>query len=188
MSLLSVRGLARDFDGLRAVDGVALDIPAGEVRALIGPNGAGKTTLVGMIAGRIAPSGGRVILDGRDITRLPAHRRMRLGMAYTFQITSVFQGLSVEENVTLAARRRLRGAELGRAVQEALDRVGLAARAGQLAGDLAARRLAGRRGPRLERRPEIVRHLGGEGERMRSPSGAPGSADGPGRESRPRSP
>lgn len=137
MSLLSVRGLSRDFDGLRAVDGVDLDIPAGEVRALIGPNGAGKTTLVGMIAGRIAPTRGRVILDGRDITRLPAHRRIRLGMAYTFQITSVFQGLSVKENVTLAARRRLRGVGLGRAVQEALVRVGLAARADQLAGDLA---------------------------------------------------
>lgn len=137
MSLLSVRGLTRDFDGLRAVDGVDLDIPAGEVRALIGPNGAGKTTLVGLIAGRLAPTRGRVLFDGRDITRLPAHRRMRLGMAYTFQITSVFAGLSVAENVTLAARRRLRGDALAPAVQAALVRVGLAARADQLAGDLA---------------------------------------------------
>ncbi len=110
MSLLSVRGLTRDFDGLRAVDGVDFDLTPGEVRALIGPNGAGKTTLVGMIAGRIVPSSGRVTFDGRDITRLPAHRRMRLGMAYTFQITSIFAGLSVSENVTLAARRRVRGA------------------------------------------------------------------------------
>ena len=137
MSLLSVRGLTRDFDGLRAVDGVDLDIPAGEVRALIGPNGAGKTTLVGLIAGRLVPTRGRVLFDGRDITRLPAHRRMRLGMAYTFQITSVFAGLSVAENVTLAARRRVRGAGLAPAVQTALVRVGLAARADQLAGDLA---------------------------------------------------
>ncbi|MET4127874.1 ABC transporter ATP-binding protein [Roseovarius sp. MBR-6] len=137
MSLLSVRGLIRDFDGLRAVDGVDLDLTAGEVRALIGPNGAGKTTLVGMIAGRIAPSSGRVTFDGRDITRLPAHRRMRLGMAYTFQITSIFAGLSVAENVTLAARRRARGAGLTGAVTQALARVGLEGRAGQVAGDLA---------------------------------------------------
>ena len=137
MSLLSVRGLTRDFDGLRAVDGVDLDIAEGEIRALIGPNGAGKTTLVGMIAGRIAPSGGRVTFDGRDITRLPAHRRMRLGMAYTFQITSIFPGLTVAENVTLAARRRVRGAALGAAVTEALARVGLGPRADQVAGDLA---------------------------------------------------
>ncbi|WP_210877483.1 ABC transporter ATP-binding protein [Roseovarius autotrophicus] len=137
MSLLSVRGLTRDFDGLRAVDGVDLDLPEGEVRALIGPNGAGKTTLVGMIAGRIAPTRGQVIFDGRDITRLPAHRRMRLGMAYTFQITSVFAGLSVAENVTLAARRRVRGAGLVQAVTQALVRVGLEARADQVAGDLA---------------------------------------------------
>lgn len=137
MSLLSVRGLTRDFDGLRAVDGVDLDLTAGEVRALIGPNGAGKTTLVGMIAGRIAPSAGCVTFDGRDITRLPAHRRMRLGMAYTFQITSIFAGLSVAENVTLAARRRVRGAGLAGAVTQALARVGLEGRAGQVAGDLA---------------------------------------------------
>ena len=132
MSLLSVRGLTRDFDGLRAVDGVDLDIVEGEVRALIGPNGAGKTTLVGMIAGRIAPSAGRVTFDGRDITHMPAHRRMRLGMAYTFQITSVFV-----ENVALAARRRAQGAAVGSAVAAALDRVGLGDRGAEMAGDLA---------------------------------------------------
>jgi len=137
MSLLRVRGLTRDFDGLRAVDGVDLDIPEGEVRALIGPNGAGKTTLVGMIAGRIAPTAGRVTFDGRDITHMPAHRRMRLGMAYTFQITSVFARLSVVENVALAARRRARGAAVGPAVAAALDRVGLADRGAEMAGDLA---------------------------------------------------
>ena len=137
MSLLRVRGLTRDFDGLRAVDGVDLDIVEGEVRALIGPNGAGKTTLVGMIAGRIAPSAGRVTFDGRDITHMPAHRRMRLGMAYTFQITSVFAGLSVVENVALAARRRARGAAVGSAGAAALDRVGLGDRGAEMAGDLA---------------------------------------------------
>jgi branched-chain amino acid transport system ATP-binding protein len=136
-ALLQVRGLGRDFHGVRAVETVDLDLAEGEVRALIGPNGAGKTTLVGMIAGRIAPSRGRVTFDGRDITHLPAHRRMRLGMAYTFQITSVFGGLTVSENVALAARRHTRGAALARDVAAALDRVGLGNRAGQVANDLA---------------------------------------------------
>ncbi|NCQ25655.1 MAG: ABC transporter ATP-binding protein [Rhodobacteraceae bacterium CG17_big_fil_post_rev_8_21_14_2_50_63_15] len=135
--LLSTRGLSKQFVGLRAVDSVDFDLPEGEIRALIGPNGAGKTTLVGMISGRIAPSAGRVIFDGRDVTALPAHRRIALGMAYTFQITSVFARLSVAENVALAARRRLKGSAVGSAVEAALDRVGLLPRAGQEAGDLA---------------------------------------------------
>jgi branched-chain amino acid transport system ATP-binding protein len=136
MSLLSARGLSKNFDGLQAVTGVDLDLTHGEVRALIGPNGAGKTTLVGMICGRITPSAGTVTFDGRDITRLPAHKRMLLGMAYTFQITSVFSGLPAAENVALAARRRMPAAEVGQAVEVALTRVGLADRMQQEAGDL----------------------------------------------------
>ncbi|WP_297768114.1 ABC transporter ATP-binding protein [uncultured Roseovarius sp.] len=135
--LLSTRGLSKTFAGLHAVEAVDLNIPEGEIRALIGPNGAGKTTLVGMISGRIAPSSGRVFFDGEDITRLPAHRRIRLGMAYTFQITSVFAGLSVAENVSLAARRRLRGKALQAEVDAALTRVGLQDRRTQDARDLA---------------------------------------------------
>ncbi|VVT13850.1 leucine/isoleucine/valine transporter subunit; ATP-binding component of ABC superfamily [Roseovarius sp. EC-HK134] len=135
--LLSTRGLSKNFAGLRAVEDVDFDLPKGEIRALIGPNGAGKTTLVGMISGRIAPSAGRVSFDGQDITALPAHRRMQLGMAYTFQITSVFGRLSVRENVALAARRHLHGAAVETAVDQALARVGLAERAGQEAGGLA---------------------------------------------------
>jgi len=135
--LLSVRDLSKRFDGLHAVESVDLDLPEGEIRALIGPNGAGKTTLVGMIAGRIAASAGRVVFDGEDITRLPAHRRIARGMAYTFQITSVFARLSVAENVGLAARRHLHGAKARKAVAEALEHVGLDARADQEAGDLA---------------------------------------------------
>ena len=135
--LLSTRGLAKQFEGLHAVRGVDLDLPEGEIRALIGPNGAGKTTLVGMIAGRIAPSDGRVIFDAQDVTRLPAHRRIARGMAYTFQITSVFARLSVAENVGLAARRHRRGVEARKAVTDALVRVGLDAQADAEAGDLA---------------------------------------------------
>lgn len=133
MTLLSTRGLSKHFDGLLAVDDVDFDLRQGEVCALIGPNGAGKTTLVGMICGRIEPSTGAIHFDGRDITRLPAHRRIMAGMAYTFQITSVFPGLPVRENVALAARRHKRGPD---AVEEALARVGLEDRIDQEAGDL----------------------------------------------------
>lgn len=136
MTLLATRGLSKQFDGLHAVEGVDLAVPPGEVRALIGPNGAGKTTLVGMVCGRIVPTAGRVYFDGTDITALPAHKRILRGMAYTFQITSVFTRLPVRENVALAARRRLRGAEAERAVRAALDRVGLGDRIDQEAGDL----------------------------------------------------
>ena len=137
VTLLSTEDLSRHFAGLRAVEGVDFALPEGEVRALIGPNGAGKTTFVGMLCGRIAPTRGRVRFDGRDITGLPAHRRILLGMAYTFQITSIFTGLPVRENVALAARRRI---DDPRAVENetrrALDRVGLLARIDQEAGDL----------------------------------------------------
>ncbi|WP_111733214.1 ABC transporter ATP-binding protein [Roseovarius amoyensis] len=136
MTLLSTRGLSKHFDGLQAVDGVDFDLPEGEVRALIGPNGAGKTTFVGMICGRIAPSSGSVVFDGADITALPAHKRILRGMAYTFQITSVFPRLDVAENVALAARRRLKGREMTRAVDEVLARVGLLERRDEEAGNL----------------------------------------------------
>jgi branched-chain amino acid transport system ATP-binding protein len=138
MTLLSTRGLSRNFGGLKAVDNVDFDLPAGEVRALIGPNGAGKTTFVGMLSGRIPASTGTVRFDGRDVTTMPAHRRIRAGMAYTFQITSVFSRLPVAENVALALRWRTGDDVVAtdRQVAEALDRVGIADRADQLAGDL----------------------------------------------------
>ncbi len=136
MSLLSTRNLSKHFGGLRAVEDVSMDIPEGQVRALIGPNGAGKTTLVGMISGRIAPSAGQVHFDGADVTALPAHKRILRGMAYTFQITSVFERLPAGENVALAARRRLKGTQVSDAVAGALDRVGLAHLADHEAGDL----------------------------------------------------
>ena len=138
MTLLSTRGLSRNFGGLKAVDNVDFDLPAGEVRALIGPNGAGKTTFVGMLSGRIPASAGTVRFDGRDVTTMPAHRRIRAGMAYTFQITSVFSRLPVAENVALALRWRTGDDAVAteRQVAEALERVGIADRADQLAGDL----------------------------------------------------
>ena len=144
-ALLSVRGLTRHFGGLKAVDGVDFDVPAGEIRAIIGPNGAGKTTFVGMICGRIRPTAGTVRFDGADITGMPAHRRVLAGIAYTFQITSVFANLSVRDNVALAVQRRHVGGKGGRLgprafaaeIGAALARVGLAGHAGETAGNLA---------------------------------------------------
>ena len=107
MALLETEGLGRRFGGLAAVDGVSIEVRAGRIHAVIGPNGAGKTTLVGMICGRIRPSTGRILFEGRDITRLPAWSRVLAGIVYTFQVTSVYRGLSVRENVALAARRPL---------------------------------------------------------------------------------
>jgi len=136
VTLLSTMALSRSFAGLKAVESVDFALPEGQIRALIGPNGAGKTTFVSLLCGRIAPTSGTVSFDGRDISALPAHRRINLGMAYTFQITSVFANLSVFENVALAARRRVSGAAVAREVEAALGQVGLAEAPEQNAGDL----------------------------------------------------
>ena len=130
--LLETRGLSKSFGGLKAVSDVNFAIEKGEVRAVIGPNGAGKTTFVSLISGRIAPSAGRVLFEGEDVTALPAFRRVRRGIAYTFQITSIYANLSAEENVALAAHQ-----PGGKASLEPLERVGLADRASQIAGTLA---------------------------------------------------
>lgn len=132
MMLLETKGLTRIYGGLTAVDGVDFALPQGEVHALIGPNGAGKSTFVGMISGRIPASAGEVWFDGQNVTALPAHARIRRGMAYTFQITAVYARLSLADNLALALRSRDRAAALA-----ALDRVGLADRADQMTGDLA---------------------------------------------------
>lgn len=123
--ILSAKGLVRHFGGLRAVDGVDLDLLQGEVHALIGPNGAGKTTLVSLLSGRVPVQAGSIRLGGEEISHLPAHARVRRGIAYTFQITSIYPRLSVADNVVLA-----------RGGMEQLARVGLADRADQIAGNL----------------------------------------------------
>ena len=102
MSLLQTENLSKQFGGVSAVSGVSLNVAAGERRALIGPNGAGKTTFFNLLSGEIAPSGGRIIFDGADITALPPHRRANLGIARTFQRNNLFPGLTVWENVRLA--------------------------------------------------------------------------------------
>ncbi len=139
MTLLSTRGLSKNYAGLQAVNNVDFDLPEGQVRALIGPNGAGKTTFVGMLSGRISSSSGSVSFDNTDVTHLPAHKRMSMGMAYTFQITSVFTKLSVNENIALAARRVIGSnkKDVRARVNEVLDKIGLSERSDQIAGDLA---------------------------------------------------
>ncbi|MFD7766486.1 ATP-binding cassette domain-containing protein [Streptomyces sp. NPDC059787] len=107
--VLAARGLRVRYGGFTALDGVDLDVPAGRVTAVVGPNGAGKSTLFHCLAGTLRPARGSVSLGGRDITRLPAHARARLGIARTFQQLAVFPTLTVAENVRVGAERgRLR--------------------------------------------------------------------------------
>ncbi|AZN97307.1 ABC transporter ATP-binding protein [Mesorhizobium sp. M9A.F.Ca.ET.002.03.1.2] len=140
MPLLTTKGLSRNFGGLRAVDGVDFALMPGEIRAVIGPNGAGKTTFVSLVSGRIQPSSGMIVFDGADITNLPAYARVRLGVAYTFQITSVFANLTAYDNVALPVQRTLTDGRSKGAVHAgviaALERTGLADRAHMLAGQL----------------------------------------------------
>jgi ABC-type branched-subunit amino acid transport system ATPase component len=104
---LATRGLHKSFGGLAVTANVDLELARGSRQALIGPNGAGKTTLINLISGALAPSAGRVFLDGCDVTRLPQHARARLGLARTFQINQLFRSLSVVDNIALALGERL---------------------------------------------------------------------------------
>ena len=135
-TLLEARGLARAFGGLKAVAGVDLDLARGEVHALIGPNGAGKTTLVSLLCGRLLPDAGTIRFEGRDVTRQPAEARVRAGIAYTFQVTSIYPRLRVFDNVALAVQRT-GAAHRDAATFAALARVGLEDRAAEPAGTLA---------------------------------------------------
>jgi branched-chain amino acid transport system ATP-binding protein len=145
--VLTLEGVVRRFGGLVAVDGVSLTLGPRRRLAVIGPNGAGKTTLFRLIAGDMAPSEGRVHLFGRDVTRMPAHRRARLGLSRTFQVTNLFGGLSVLDNVRLAVQARTSSRwrflapirqddQVGTAALEALERVGIGSRAHHRVADL----------------------------------------------------
>lgn len=145
--VLAVSDLTVRFDGVVAVDGVTFEAAAGQRLAIIGPNGAGKTTLFRALSGEIVPTSGRVELFGRDMTRSAPYRRAQLGLGRTYQVTNVFAGLTVEENVALAAqartRRRYRSwwplrmrQELGQEIDTALARAGLDARRHHPARDL----------------------------------------------------
>ncbi len=146
--LLETVALAKRFGGILATDALSLAVMPGEIHAVIGPNGAGKTTLVAQLAGEIAPDDGGIRFAGEDVTRLSVPERSRRGLARSYQITSIFRGLSAIENVALAvqahrghsfrfwraARREAALVEPARAI---LDEVGLGARADTLAANLA---------------------------------------------------
>lgn len=147
MTLLSTRGLSKNFGGLHAVRDVDFDLQEGEIRAIIGPNGAGKSTFVSLISGRQLPTAGNVSFQDQDITKLPAHARVAQGIAYTFQITSIFANLTCRENILLPAQReavaksgvfaRLDTETLDQQAEEILTRVGLSDKADVKAADMA---------------------------------------------------
>ncbi|MDR7483671.1 MAG: ABC transporter ATP-binding protein [Armatimonadota bacterium] len=123
--LLRAEAVRKTFGALAAVDRVDLTLQDGVLAAIIGPNGAGKTTLINLLSGALAPDGGRVFFQGQEITHLPVHARVRLGLTRSFQVMNVFPRLTVRENVLLPvlARRRPALSPLGRldADRDALD-------------------------------------------------------------------
>jgi branched-chain amino acid transport system ATP-binding protein len=145
--MLEVRRLTKSFGALRACDGIDFDVREGETHAVIGPNGAGKTTFISQLAGDLRPDAGTVRFNGLEITTLPAPKRARLGLARSFQITSVFPDFTALYNVALAVQARsgrtgfwrpARGdPALIRPAKKILDEVGLGARAHVLAANLA---------------------------------------------------
>jgi branched-chain amino acid transport system ATP-binding protein len=138
--MLNVEGLIKCYGGLTATDNVNLEVYKNEVNAIIGPNGAGKTTLISQLTGDVKPDEGRITFDGQDITNLPSYDRSHLGIARSFQITSVFLDRTILENATLAVQAHsghsfqfFKPANRERALidpaMEMLERVGLADRA-----------------------------------------------------------
>ena len=145
--LLHTDRLVKRFGGLVATDTVSIDVRPGEIHALIGPNGAGKTTLVSQLTGYLAPDAGTIHFAGRDVTRLPTHARVRLGLARSFQITSVLREFTALENVALAVQAHAghsfrfladvrRDETLRAPARQGLEAVGLGARADTLASVL----------------------------------------------------
>ncbi len=146
-SHLQVTDLVKSFGGVHATDHVNLDVERGEVHAIIGPNGAGKTTLIQQLSGLLPPDSGTIIFDGHDITGAPAHKISHLGLARSFQVTSIFPDFTAEDNVSLAVqahaghsfrfwRRAQNDSELREPARAALERVGLADDAETIAHDL----------------------------------------------------
>jgi branched-chain amino acid transport system ATP-binding protein len=145
--VLRLDALRKNFGGLVVTDHVTFDVAPGELHAVIGPNGAGKTTLINQISGLLAPDAGRVVFAGRDITALPMHTRAQLGLARSFQITSILPAFSALENVALAVQARTgssfrffghaaREGALNEPAMAALAEVDLAERAEVAAGHL----------------------------------------------------
>lgn len=146
-TLLSVKNLSRRFGGIVATDDLSLDVVRGELHAIIGPNGAGKTTLISQLTGQLQPNSGSIHFAGQDVTRLPAYRRSALGLARSFQITSLLKDFTAIDNVALAAQARdghsfrfwgnaRKEAHLRKAAMTTLERVGLGERAEAIVSEL----------------------------------------------------
>jgi branched-chain amino acid transport system ATP-binding protein len=134
--VVELEGVSKSFGSLRVIDDLSLHVDEGEALGVVGPNGAGKTTMLNLIAGSLRPDEGRVLLRGRDVTRLSAHAHCRAGIARTFQVPHPFGGMTVYENVLVAAthgRSRADEAAEGASVA-ALERAGLLAKANAVAG------------------------------------------------------
>jgi branched-chain amino acid transport system ATP-binding protein len=123
--LIETRGLSKHFGGVQAVRDVDFSLAEGELRCLIGPNGAGKSTFFKLLTGQIKPSSGSVLFRGKDITALEAHEIARLGIGIKTQVPSVFNGLSVRENLWIAAARHQKGKAITRAVDAKVERLSL---------------------------------------------------------------
>ena len=144
--MLEVRGLTKAFGALLACDGIDFEVREGETHAVIGPNGAGKTTFISQLAGNLLPDSGSVRFAGSDVTRLPAPQRARMGLARSFQITSVYPDFTALDNVALAVQARsgrtgfwraARGdASLVEPAKQALQAVGLGERTHVFAANL----------------------------------------------------
>ena len=136
-ALIELHGVSKSFGSVHAVRDLSLRLEQGEALGIVGPNGAGKTTALNLVGGTMRADRGRILFDGRDITRLRAHHHSRLGIARTFQVPRPFGGLTTYENVLVAAtfgRQTRAGAEADSV--DALQRVGLAVKADNLAGSL----------------------------------------------------
>jgi len=145
--LLRVQNLVRSFGGIKATDNLSMEVVPGELHAIIGPNGAGKTTLISQLTGQLMPNSGSIHFAGRDVTGLPSYKRSALGLARSFQITSLLKDFSAIDNVALAAQAhdghsfRFWGAarkepHLRAAARAALERVGLGQRADVVVSEL----------------------------------------------------
>ncbi len=139
--LLKVEDVVKTFGGIRALDGVSIEIYEGELLSIIGPNGSGKTTLFNVINGVLKPDKGRILLDGRDITPLPPYKRAELGIARTFQIPKPWPHLTVRENVAIGAlfgreRSRIDVKSALELADRILETVGLSEKAEEEAGKL----------------------------------------------------
>jgi branched-chain amino acid transport system ATP-binding protein len=147
-TILEASHISKQFGDLIAVRDVSIRLAPGELRAIIGPNGAGKTTFFNLLSGLFAPTTGKIVFDGRDVTTTPVHRRVRLGMARTFQITEIFPELSVYDNLRIGAEAAAgfalrpwiaagERAAIRQQVDEILNRTGLTTKSARLVGELA---------------------------------------------------